>query len=235
MDFNSNRHNNSNRPAGVFRPHAEAQEDKASAPVKAHGTEPTDSNANWSKWKVWTGGLLTVAVALLLAGAFWLFIFAKPASQANYVDGSNLQAVFLTNKQVYFGKVYSVNDNFLVLRDIYYLQSPQNASNKSTSGNVSLVKLGCELHRPQDQMIINQRQVSFWENLQKDGQVAKAVANYQQAHPNGQQCPTNTQTTQPNQTEQTPPANQNQDQTNTSPNTSGTSDNSKQSDTNTKQ
>lgn len=231
MDFNSNRHNNSNRPAGVFRPHTEATEDKAAGAARTQQKTATDtSNGNWSKWKVWTGGLLTIAVALLLAGAFWLFIFAKPASQASYVDGSNLQAVFLTNKQVYFGKVTSVNDGFLVLRDIYYLQSPQNASNKSTSGNVSLVKLGCELHRPQDQMVINQRQVSFWENLQPSGQVAKAVANYQQAHPNGQQCPDNTQSTgQPGQ-EQTAP----QTQTNQNP-TNKTTDNTKQSTDNTKQ
>jgi hypothetical protein len=50
------------------------------------------------------------------------------------------------------------------------------------------VKLGCELHAPFDQMVINRDQVTFWENLQDDGQVAKAVATFKKENPNGQKC-----------------------------------------------
>jgi hypothetical protein len=46
-------------------------------------------------------------------------------------------------------------------------------------------------------MVISQDQVSFWENLQADGQVAKAVKSYQDANPNGQKCSTTTQNTNP--------------------------------------
>ncbi len=54
--------------------------------------------------------------------------------------------------------------------------------------NITLVKLGCELHEPYDQMVINSDQVTFWENLQDGGQVAKAVKTFQQQNPNGQKC-----------------------------------------------
>ncbi|MGH7233984.1 MAG: hypothetical protein ACREF7_00865, partial [Candidatus Saccharimonadales bacterium] len=50
------------------------------------------------------------------------------------------------------------------------------------------VKLGCELHAPYDQMVINMSQVTFWENLQSTGQVAKAVAQYDKTYPHGQTC-----------------------------------------------
>ena len=60
------------------------------------------------------------------------------------------------------------------------------AANANTS--VSLVKLGCELHSPFDQMVINRSQVTFWENLQDSGQVAKAVKSFQDKNPSGQKC-----------------------------------------------
>jgi hypothetical protein len=102
-----------------------------------------------------------------------------------------LQAVFLNTGQVYFGDIKSLNSKYLVLKNIYYLQTSNNGSTTSTTAantNVSLVKLGCELHSPYDQMIINREQVTFWENLQDSGQVAKAVKTFEQQNPNGQKC-----------------------------------------------
>jgi hypothetical protein len=85
-----------------------------------------------------------------------------------------------------------LNNKYFVVTDIYYLQSSNNSSssssNSNNSGNVTLVKLGCELHEPYDQMIINSDQVTFWENLQDNGQVAKAVSTFQKQNPNGQKC-----------------------------------------------
>ncbi len=41
-------------------------------------------------------------------------------------------------------------------------------------------------------MLINREQIIFWENLKEDGQVAKAVAEYQKQNPDGQKCQTAT-------------------------------------------
>ena len=50
------------------------------------------------------------------------------------------------------------------------------------------MKLGCEIHAPLDQMIINRTSVTFWENLSSSGQVSKAVATWDKQNPSGQKC-----------------------------------------------
>lgn len=137
-----------------------------------------------------TGILGIVVVALVIAVVLALG-FNGPRSQERYVYSNKLQAVFLNTGQVYFGNIKSINQQYVVLDNIFYLQTSSAGSKTSTSNansNVSLVKLGCELHAPYDQMVINMREVTFWENLQSDGQVAKAVAQYQKTYPNGQTC-----------------------------------------------
>jgi hypothetical protein len=147
--------------------------------------------------RIGTNALLFI-LTLLVATVVWLIYNSKaPAPQHRYVDSSKLQAVFLNTGQVYFGNVKSLNNSYFVLTNIYYLQSSNsngsnnnsNSNNNNTSNqNLSLVKLGCELHAPYDQMVINASEVTFWENLQPDGQVAKAIDQYKQQNPNGQKC-----------------------------------------------
>ncbi|HEX4774250.1 MAG TPA: hypothetical protein VH234_01925 [Candidatus Saccharimonadales bacterium] len=133
-----------------------------------------------------------VCVFVLLAGAIVVLASGNNGdNEGKYVDTGKLQAVFLNTGQVYFGNVKALNSKYFVLTNIYYLQTSSGSSSSSTTtaaNNVSLVKLGCELHEPYDQMVINRSQVTFWENLQDGGQVATAVKKFQQANPQGQKC-----------------------------------------------
>lgn len=102
------------------------------------------------------------------------------------VKGKQYQAIFLTNGQVYFGKLKSVDSSYLKLTDIYYLQvqqtvqpDQQKQENQNQQPNVSLAKLGSELHGPEDTMYISRDQVLFWENLKEDGKVTQAIKDYQ--------------------------------------------------------
>jgi hypothetical protein len=123
-----------------------------------------------------------VAVLLVLALAGWL-VFRT--SMASTIDGSRYQAVFFTNGQVYFGKLENLNGSYFKLTDIFYLQTPtdddsknpQNTSDQQNS-DVQLVKLGSEIHGPEDEMIIGKEQVLFFENLKKDGKVSDSIAKY---------------------------------------------------------
>jgi hypothetical protein len=138
-------------------------------------------------------------IVLALVG---LTVLGSPASESKNLDKSKLQAVFLNGGQVYFGNIKTLNDKYLSMDNIYYLRvnqtvQPNQANNNAASNDVSLVKLGCELHGPQDSMVINQDQVIFWENLKSDGQVAKAVAEYVKQNPNGQKCETSSNSTTP--------------------------------------
>ena len=98
------------------------------------------------------------------------------------VNTKQTQALFLTNGQVYFGKISNVDGSYVKLEDIYYLQVQQQVQpGQKTDGQqpqVSLAKLGGELHGPEDTMYVSRDQVLFWENLKDDGKVAQAIKDY---------------------------------------------------------
>lgn len=138
-----------------------------------------------------------VALSLIV-----FFIFGGRGSESEYVKKKQYQAVFLNGGQVYFGKIGKFNDKYITLSDIYYLRVNQavqpDTTNKTTNANdISLAKLGSELHGPEDQMMINRSEVQFWENLKDDGQVVKAITAYKQnpTAANQQTNTTNTNTT----------------------------------------
>lgn len=135
-----------------------------------------------------------LTVFLILAAVTFVGVYLSRAvgslSADSAVKAKQFQAVFLTNGQVYFGRVSKVDDSYVKLTNIYYLQVTSGASASQTvqpkgsdtsNQQVSLAKLGGELHGPEDTMFISRSQVLFWENLKTDGKVAKAIADYQAA------------------------------------------------------
>lgn len=90
-------------------------------------------------------------------------------------------AVFLTNGQVYFGHMSKASGD-VVLKDIYYIQTNQAAAAANAQAqqqpNLSLVKLGNELHGPVDLMRINKQQVILTEEMKEDSQVVKSIYEY---------------------------------------------------------
>lgn len=128
-----------------------------------------------------------IGVILILAVlALGWVAFSRSQNTGLAIDTSKYQAVFFTNGQVYFGKLSSSGSNYLKLTDIYYLQTQSTDATDSSSlqktssdqNNVQLIKLGDEIHGPEDEMIISKDQVLFYENLKTDGKVAKSIANY---------------------------------------------------------
>lgn len=122
-------------------------------------------------------------VVLVLVGLIWMVCAHQAASRK--INKKEFQAVFLTNGQTYFGKLSSVNDRYIELTDIYYLQVQQPVQSQdqkasTDNSNVSLAKLGNELHSPEDKMMINRDQVLFWENLKDGGKVTTAIHKNEQ-------------------------------------------------------
>lgn len=140
----------------------------------------------FSTWMEKSSVVLLIAIAILILAIAGLTFFSGNA-EGHLVRKDKYQAVFLNNGQVYFGNIASLSSKFIDLNHIYYLQSSNSGSdqNSSTPSNVSLIKLGCELHAPYDEMVINRDQVLFWENLQDGGQVVKAINQYKQNNKNG--------------------------------------------------
>lgn len=169
----------------------------AAAPTGATQHQPTHHTPRKrdSKWFRLATVLLLFSGTILVVALLVTLIFGGPKNEGKYIDDTKLQAVFLNGGQVYFGDITALNSQYLRLQNIYYLRVNQqvqpeqeSSSAGADSNDVSLVKLGCELHGPHDSMVINREQIIFWENLKTDGQVAKAVAAYVQQNPNGQQC-----------------------------------------------
>lgn len=122
-------------------------------------------------------GWVVLLVALFLLWQFlvswgWLPSLTFPA-----VDGGKWQAVFLTNGQVYFGHLREANKGYAILKDIYYLRVTQQLQppEEEPQQQINLVKLGDELHGPENKMYIPKNQIIFWENMRNDSPVSQAI------------------------------------------------------------
>lgn len=120
--------------------------------------------------------ILLLILIVIAAIVLWKMGLLPIGVRASY------QAVFLSNSQVYFGKLTSRSAQYATLTDIYYLQfaqppQPQRDGQQQTP-NVTLVKLGNELHGPIDKMEINRDHIVFIEDLRADSQVIAAIDAY---------------------------------------------------------
>ena len=126
---------------------------------------------------------IAIAIVVTLAGLGGWVLLSNMNNSAAAIDTGKYQAVFFTNGQVYFGKLHPFNNEYMKLTDVYYLQSQQSETDsknpqKATTdqNNVQLIKLGNEIHGPQDEMVIAKDQVLFYENLKADGKVSQTIA-----------------------------------------------------------
>jgi hypothetical protein len=131
----------------------------------------------------WIKITLLVIVLLVIAGAAGGWYYSLTRFAQGYC------AVFLTNNQVYFGKVAINGWRDVKITDVFYLQVNKQADVAGsdsltttadiTATGVSLNKLGNELHGPKDEMIINREHILFIERLKSDSKVVKAIESYQ--------------------------------------------------------
>lgn len=141
----------------------------------------------WFKRLLWP---LVGLVVVLLGVAGW-FAWSNAGSGAPGIDSGKYQAVFFENGQIYFGKLHSLDNDHMKLTDIFYLQSQSNkdsanpqasSSDQSANSNMQLIKLGEEIHGPEDEMIINKDQVLYYENLKDGGKVAQSIKKFKDAN-----------------------------------------------------
>lgn len=184
MDFTNRGAQQSQGPQGKVNPTSNV----------ATGAFKKMTNYKDPSWLRFITVALLFSLTILAVSVAALFYYGNP-SETKFLAPNKVQAVFLTNGQVYFGNVKEISPKYVDLENIYYLNSQQSQPNQGSSSNnqqnnFSLVKLGCELHGPYDQMVISTSQITFWENLRDDGQVVKAIKQWQQQNPNGQKCST---------------------------------------------
>lgn len=134
---------------------------------------------------------LSLVFLVIILLVFGLFLVSKYTSwnvfglNSSEKTSDKWDAVFLTNGQVYFGHIVKQTRDNIEMENIYYLQvtrqlqpTPNSQTNNQEQQQLSLVKLGDELHGPTDYMNINRSQVLFTEKLKDDSKVVDAIKRY---------------------------------------------------------
>jgi len=150
---------------------------------------------------VLVGVLVTVIVVLigvLVWQMGWLtgggeLISVLPSSEEKTVEASAYSAVFLTNKQVYFGKLEDLKSEYPVLKDVYYLKVQEGIqpptidedgkavkAKLAPQQEVKLIKLGNEMHGPKDEIQLNKDHILYIESLKSDSKIVEAIKKYQE-------------------------------------------------------
>lgn len=93
-------------------------------------------------------------------------------------DSGRYQAVFLTNGQVYFGKLSGLGGAYVTLKDVYLVQSQGSVVNPSPGPQsrltISRLDQNALIH-PEQEMIISRNSMLFWENMQNDAEVVEKI------------------------------------------------------------
>lgn len=153
--------------------------------------------ATHSGWFRWSFVVLLFSTTALFIAMLLFIVFGSRIGthESKFVNTSEYQAVFVnvngTNGgQVYFGRISDMTPQYIRLTNVFYIQNQPTQDNKdqAAANAYNLVKLGCELHGPEDEMFINRSQVFFWENLKSNSQVAQKAAEFYKQNPNGQKC-----------------------------------------------
>lgn len=152
------------------------------APRQAREIPVVESKQNRFAWLKWLVGAIILTIAV---GAAWM-MWSQQRGIVATIDTNKYQAVFLSNGQVYFGKLTLVNSDYLQLASVYYLERQMTANSSAseseteqmpTDNNFQLLKYSDVLYGSEDAMIISKSDIIRYENLRPDGVVARAIAD----------------------------------------------------------
>lgn len=107
--------------------------------------------------------VVLIATALMLGGALFLSADNLRSSVINTIDGSTYQAVHLDNGESYFGRITTMDEDYVKIMDVFYFLD----GTKKT-----LVKRGDE------SLVLNRAHVLATENLEDGNAVLQAILKY---------------------------------------------------------
>lgn len=179
-----------NRPA-TSRPASHPEAKPATTPPEASTRTSGSQHHGSKKEKQSKNKLVTIVacivVALLILAAGW-FVFTKFIGSSTQIEADKYQFIKLANNEEYYGKLSIIDNDTLMLTDIFYIKPQETAKDDATKdkeasdaqnqNNLQLIKLGSEVHGPEDKMIITRSQVLFYMNLKPDGKVSQTIGQY---------------------------------------------------------
>ncbi|GMU73910.1 MAG: hypothetical protein AMXMBFR44_1090 [Candidatus Campbellbacteria bacterium] len=124
---------------------------------------------------------LSILLGIILGGFFgglvWYTYRSTLDTNSALLGNSTYVAAFLDTNQVFFGKVGSLSYDYVVLKNVYYLQQVENAG----QAGFVLQKSGSELHGPRDEMHINRDHILLIQPLRADSQVIATIKQYEES------------------------------------------------------
>jgi hypothetical protein len=112
--------------------------------------------------------LWLIALAVLAAAVYvGRGLFSRAPAAADQIDHGAYQAVFLTTGQAFYGKLTIPDAETYLLSDVFYIVPNDTAQR--------LVKRGTEVFGPREPMVIQARQVLFFENIRDDSDVGIGI------------------------------------------------------------
>jgi hypothetical protein len=117
--------------------------------------------------------VVVVATALVVGYRGW-----NEGSWPFCCDDSKWTGVFLTNGQAYFGHIYDGPGGYAKLYEVYYVLATQLQSQDPKTApqtQLSLQRLGGEIHGPTQEMKISKQQILFLEELRPDSPVVQSI------------------------------------------------------------
>jgi len=138
-------------------------------------------------WRTFQIVMSVLILAAIISIGAWL-VWDDEKNSVTAIDTTKYQAVFLENGQVYYGKLQPLTDTKMKMTDVYYLQPKEEKEADSTkqqetttdSSSVELIKLGEEVHGPEDEVIILTDQLLYYENLKSDSKLVQSIERYKQ-------------------------------------------------------
>lgn len=166
-------------PRAAEEPQSTREEPPRTAPRSSGSrrSERDTSGKGSNKGLLWTITIILIIIALGVVG--W-FLWSQSKKAATGIDSSRYQAVFMSNGQIYFGKLTAFNDESFKITTVYYPQAQETGEEaESTTTNqqssIQLFPITDGVHGPEDAMIIMKSQILYYENLSADSKVTQLI------------------------------------------------------------
>lgn len=128
-------------------------------------------------------GIPVVCLILFALALFWWLQNQQPQRQQDNsiqqaIDSSTYQVVTLDNGKTYFGKLRFLNNDYVLLEDVYFLKTSfeEEETEEADAGTtIALQRIRNQLYEPADDLYIRAEDITSWQNLQRQSRIVQAI------------------------------------------------------------
>lgn len=84
-------------------------------------------------------------------------------------------AVYLDTGQVFYGQKFKSDKTYVIMTKAFYYQP---GVRSAVAGNIRIIKVGTEIHQPEDKVYVNRAHIERQEQLSAESKVVKAIEKY---------------------------------------------------------